>query len=491
MASDTGTSGSWTAGAVRSPRRERPESGGMGAGRVPPSNIDAEKSVLSSILLDNTALTTAVELIRSDDFYHPAHELIYEAMVTLNEESRPVDLLVLADYLKSHELLERVGGVEYVAGLADWESTSANVEFYAKIVRDKSIKRSLIHVASDILAQGYEDQEEAGPMLDSAGERMFELGELRSSATLQPLNKEMHETTDFLEMLMGRSGELTGLPTGFQELDKKTGGLQPGDLIILAARPSMGKTALALNMARNAAVDHGKKVAVFSLEMTSRSLVLRMLASEAQVDASVFRSGMMGHDVFNRLIDAAGRLAEESVWLDDSSVASVREIRAKSRRLHHREGLDLVIVDYLQLAHADGRVDSREQEISAISRGLKSLAKELNVPVIALSQLNRGPESRGAEDKRPMLSDLRESGAIEQDADVIAFIYRDVVYNRDTEFEDLAELIIAKQRNGPTGVVKMQFNSRFAQFTDWNRDDPYDGAPMGAPAAPARFDQEF
>lgn len=387
-------------------------------------------------------------------------------------------------------MLDRVGGAEYIAGLVDYEPTAAHVESYAKIVRDKAIKRSLIHVASEIVSLGYEDQEDAGPMLDSAEIRMLELGEARSSTTLKPLNKEMHETTDFLEMLMGRSGELTGLPTGFQEFDKKTGGLQPGDLVIVAARPSMGKTALALNIARNAAVDHEKKVAVFSLEMTARSLVLRMLASEAQVDASVFRSGLMGNEVFTRLIDAAGKLAEESVWIDDSSVATVREIRAKARRLHKREGLDLVIVDYLQLAHADGRIDSREQEISAISRGLKSLAKELNIPVIALSQLNRGPESRGAEDKRPMLSDLRESGAIEQDADVIAFIYRDVVYNRDTEFEDLSELIIAKQRNGPTGTVKMQFNSRFAQFTDWNRDDPYDEAPA-APMSPSRFDSDF
>ena len=286
----------------------------------------------------------------------------------------------------------------------------------------------------------------------------------------------MHETTDFLELLASRGGELTGLPTGFTELDQKTGGFQPGDLIILAARPSMGKTALALNIARNAAVDHQKKVAVFSLEMTARSLVLRMLAAEARVDASTFRSGLMPPHVFGNLMQAAGRLADESIWIDDSSVASVLEMRAKARRLHARDQLDLVIVDYLQLARGEGRIDSREQEISSISRGLKGLAKELNIPVLALSQLNRGPESRGAEDKRPMLSDLRESGAIEQDADVIGFIYRDVVYNRDTEFEDLAELIIAKQRNGPTGTVKMQFNSRFAQFTQWTGDDPYVGA---------------
>jgi replicative DNA helicase len=340
----------------------------------------------------------------------------------------------------------------------------------------------------------FEDADPSSEVFDEAERQIFELGNVRSRSSLKALNDEMQETASFLEGLMGRTGELSGLPTGFAGLDQKTGGFQEGDLIIIAARPSMGKTALALNIARNTAVDHGKKVAFFSLEMTSRSLVLRMLASEAQVDASVFRSGLMGGDVFKKLMAAAGRLAEEKIWIDDSSVSTVRDIRAKARRLHARENLDLIIVDYLQLARGDGRSDNREQEISAISRGLKSLAGELKVPVIAVSQLNRGPESRGAEDKRPLLSDLRESGAIEQDADVIAFIYRDVVYNRETEFEDMAELIIAKQRNGPTGTVKLQFNSRFAQFTDWDRDDAYAGASgsgLGPTLAPSSFDGDF
>jgi replicative DNA helicase len=278
-------------------------------------------------------------------------------------------------------------------------------------------------------------------------------------------------------MLMSRSGELTGLATGLTGFDEMTGGLQPGDLFILAARPSMGKTALALNMARNAAVIGGKRIAVFSLEMTTRSLVLRMLSSEAEVDFSAFRSGLIALEAHARLVAAAGKLATAEIYIDDGAAATALEIRAKSRRMHARHGLDLVIVDYLQLAHGDQNTQSREQEISEISRGLKGLAKELEIPVIALSQLNRGPETR-KEDKRPMLADLRESGAIEQDADVIGFIYRDIVYNKETEYEDLAELIIAKQRNGPTGTVKMKFEGRYARFTDWPlSDDPYGGAP--------------
>lgn len=476
MVSGTGTGPAWSEGMKSQSGRRADADASSVAGRVPPSDIDAEKAVLMAVMLDNHALMSVIELIRAEDFYHPAHQIVFEAMLALNVQSQPLDLTVIHNHLKSQELLDAIGGPAFLGGLSDHAATAANVEHYAKIVRDKSIKRNLIQVATEIATEGYADATSCEELLNNAEGRVFELGQARARATLRPLNEEMHETTDFLELLASRGGELTGLPTGFTELDRKTGGFQPGDLIILAARPSMGKTALALNIARNAAVDHQKKVAVFSLEMTARSLILRMLAAEAGVDASTFRSGLMPPHVFGNLMQAAGRLADESIWIDDSSVATVLEIRAKARRLHARDQLDLVIVDYLQLARGEGRIDSREQEISSISRGLKGLAKELNIPVLALSQLNRGPESRGAEDKRPMLSDLRESGAIEQDADVIGFIYRDVVYNRDTEFEDLAELIIAKQRNGPTGTVKMQFNSRFAQFTQWTGDDPYVGA---------------
>ncbi|MFP6660139.1 MAG: replicative DNA helicase [Myxococcota bacterium] len=486
--------GNWAAGSSRRSgggKRRLPDTP---QGRVPPADVDAEKAVLSSIMIDAEKLSDAVATIRAEDFYQPAHQLIFEAMIELNDRGEPIDLTVLHHHLRTRDLLERVGGVAYLAELADYEAIAANVEHYSNIVRDKAMKRSLIQVSSEIAAMAFEDADPSSEVFDEAERQIFELGNVRSRSSLKALNDEMQETASFLEGLMGRSGELSGLPTGFAGLDQKTGGFQEGDLIIIAARPSMGKTALALNIARNTAVDHGKKVAFFSLEMTSRSLVLRMLASEAQVDASVFRSGLMGGDVFKKLMAAAGRLAEEKIWIDDSSVSTVRDIRAKARRLHARENLDLIIVDYLQLARGDGRSDNREQEISAISRGLKSLAGELKVPVIAVSQLNRGPESRGAEDKRPLLSDLRESGAIEQDADVIAFIYRDVVYNRETEFEDMAELIVAKQRNGPTGTVKLQFNSRFAQFTDWDRDDAYAGASgtgLGPTLAPSSFDGDF
>ncbi len=448
-------------------------------GRVPPSDLSAEKAVLSAILLDNNTIHNVVILLREDDFYHPAHQLLYSAMVRLKDSNEPVDLTTLAAHLQAHDLLEAVGGVVVLAEIADYEATPANATHYATIVRDHSIKRNLIGVASEIVALGYDQTEMADKLLDEAETKIFALSREQAKEDLKSLQTGMHDAVDHINMLMNRSGELTGLPTGFAKLDSLTGGLQQGDLVIIAARPSMGKTALALNLARNAAVESGKKVAVFSLEMTTRSLVMRMLSSEAKVDFSAFRSGLISTEAHSRLMESAGRLAEAGIWIDDTGAPTILEIRAKSRRLSAQHGLDLVIVDYLQLAHGDRNTASREQEISEISRGLKGLAKELNIPVIALSQLNRGPETR-KEDKRPMLADLRESGAIEQDADIIGFIYRDIVYNKETEHENMAELIIAKQRNGPTDTVKLEFEGRFAQFRDWTLpDDPYSGAPGG------------
>ena len=444
------------------------------AGRVPPADVDAEKAVLSSIMIDNDCFHAVFDHLKPEDFYHPAHQVLYQAMITLRDTSQPIDLVVLADHLTSQDMLEAVGGVPTLADIADFEATSANAEHYSKIVRDKSVKRNLIHVASEIVAAGFDPSQEAAQLLDVAESRIFELSQVEAKSTLAPLDSAMGPAFDHIEMLMTRGGDITGVSSGLKELDALTGGLQPGDLVILAARPSMGKTALALNIARNAALDHDKHVAVFSLEMTTRSLVLRLLSSEAEVDFSTFHKGLISVDAHGRLADAAGRLSRGGIFIDDTSAASVLEMRAKCRRLHAQRGLDMVIVDYLQLAHGDGKIDSREQEISQISRGLKGLAKELNIPVIALSQLNRGPESRGAEDKRPMLADLRESGAIEQDADVIGFIYRDIVYNKATEYPDMAELIIAKQRNGPVGTVRMRFEGRYARFRDWEQDD-FDG----------------
>jgi len=449
------------------------------AGRIPPHDIEAEKAVLSAILLDNDAIHAVVTEVREEDFYHPSHQILYRSMVRLRDEDQPVDLTTLAAYLKGEGLLESVGGAVSLVEIADYEATPANIVHYAKIVRDRSIKRSLIATASEIVALGYEHGEPADTLLDEAESRIFGLSTEKASMSLSSISVEMHDAVDHIDMLMNRTGELTGLSTGFEGLDEITGGLQSGELFILAARPAMGKTALALNIARNAAVDSGKNVAVFSLEMTTRSLVMRMLSSEAQVDFAAFRSGLISTDAHSRLMAAAGRLSDAKLWIDDSGSASILEMRAKCRRLQSQHGLDLVIVDYLQLAHGDRNTQSREQEISEISRGLKGLAKELDIPVMALSQLNRGPESR-KEDKRPLLADLRESGAIEQDADIIGFIYRDIVYNRETEFENLAELNIAKQRNGPTGMVKLEFEGRFAQFRDWPlSDNPYEGAPGG------------
>lgn len=447
------------------------------AGRIPPHDIEAEKAVLSAILLDNDAIHAVVTEVREEDFYHPSHQMLYRSMVRLRDDNQPVDLTTLAAYLKGESLLDSVGGPVALAEIADYEATPANIIYYAQIVRDRAIKRSLISTASEIVALGYEHGETADTLLDEAESRIFALSTEKANTSLSCISVEMHDAVNHIDMLMNRSGELTGLSCGYQGLDEITGGLQPGDLFILAARPAMGKTSLALNIARNAAIDHAKKVAVFSLEMTTRSLVMRMLSSEAQVDFSLFRSGLISTDAHSKLMAAAGRLAEAKLWIDDTAAPSVLEMRAKCRRLHSQYGLDLVIVDYLQLARGDRNTQSREQEISEISRGLKGLAKELDIPVMALSQLNRGPETR-KEDKRPMLADLRESGAIEQDADVIAFIYRDWVYNKETEYENLAELIIAKQRNGPTGTIKLEFEGRFAQFRDWPlSDNPYDGSP--------------
>ena len=449
------------------------------AGRVPPHDIEAEKAVLSAILLDNDAIHAVVTEVREEDFYHPSHQMLYRSMVRLRDENQPVDLTTLAAFLKGEGLLESVGGPVTLVEIADYEATPANIIYYAKIVRDCAIKRSLISTASEIAALGYEHGEDANTLLDEAESRIFGLSTEKANTSLSSLAVEMHDAVDHIDMLMNRSGELTGMSTGYQALDEMTGGLQPGELFILAARPSMGKTALALNLGRNAAIDSGKKVAVFSLEMTTRSLVMRMLSSEAKVDFAAFRSGLISTDSHSRLMAAAGRLSEAKIWIDDTSSASILEIRAKCRRLKSQHGLDLVIVDYLQLARGDRNTQSREQEISEISRGLKGLAKELDIPVLALSQLNRGPESR-KEDKRPMLADLRESGAIEQDADIIGFIYRDVVYNKETEFENLAELILAKQRNGPTGTIQLEFEGKFAQFRDWPlSDNPYEGASGG------------
>ena len=470
-----------------------PGAPGQRAGRVPPHDLDAERAVLSALLLDNNAIHSVYTEVKPEHFYHPIHTSLYRAMVALRDEGTPVDLHTLSDYLNRHKLLDEVGGPVALAELADYEATAANVKSYAAIVRGNAMKRSVIRTATEIVEEGYESPDDADQLLDRAESKIFEISQETARETFRSLQEEMQSAFDYVDALMSRGGELTGVPTGFKELDEKTGGLQAGELIIIAARPSMGKTALALNIARNAAVNHGRKVAVFSLEMTAQSLVLRLLSSEAELDASKFRSGYLSTHDHRLLTTAANRLQDAGLWIDDSGTITVLEMKAKCRRMKAERGLDLVIVDYLQLAHADGRSERREQEISEISRGLKALAKELEIPVVALSQLNRGPENRTGRDKRPMLADLRESGAIEQDADVIAFIYRDEVYNRDDEsVRGLAELIIAKQRNGPTGTVELTFQPRYARFLDRSGDEiPGPTGPRGGFSAPGLPDPGF
>jgi replicative DNA helicase len=450
---------------------------GEGAlGRVPPRDIDAEKAVLSSVLLDNEALHGVMLQLAPDDFYVPAHQSLFKAMLALHDESQPVDVLTLSDYITTHKQMDAIGGPATLGEIADFEA-----------VRDKSLKRRLTSVASEIVEMGFEQDDTADRLLDSAESKMLGVSQTSRRSDFASLHDQMPETFDYIENIMNRGGELTGTPTGFQDLDKMTGGLQPGELVVVAARPSMGKTALALNVARNAAIDHGKKVAVFSLEMTTRALVLRLLSAEARVDFSNLRKGYLPMEEFKRLTGAGDRLSHANLWIDDAADATILEIKAKSRRLHADRGLDLVVLDYLQLAKGDpssGR-DRKDLEIAEISKGLKALAKELHIPVIALSQLNRGPEQRDPDKRRPMLGDLRESGAIEQDADVIAFIYRDEVYNRDNlENRGIAELNIEKQRNGPTGRVKLHFEARYARFDDLAENESDPGGSSGGGFAP-------
>ena len=451
----------------------RGEGGGEfseGMGRVPPHDLEAEKAVLSALLLDNDAIHHVLLEVSPNDFYHPAHEQIYTSMLALRDDNEPVDLHTLSDHLNQQKRLDAVGGVVFLSELADYEATAANVLHHARIVRDKSVKRSLIQVAGKIAESGFEQSEKAEQLLDTAESQVFELSQDRARTTFTALDDGLHDAMDHVEMLMARSGELTGVPSGFRDLDADTGGLQPGELIIVAARPSMGKTALALNIARNASMDHGKNVAVFSLEMTRRSLVLRLLAAEARINFTSFRKGYGSVDAYRKIQRAANELAAAKIWLDDSGTITILEIKAKCRRLKSEKGLDMVLVDYLQLAHGNTATQRKDLEIAEISHGLKSLAKELDIPVIALSQLNRGPEQRDPDKRRPNMGDLRESGAIEQDADVIAFIYRDEVYNPSEENRGLAELIIAKQRNGPTGTIKLQFDGQYAKFSDLSQD---------------------
>ncbi len=432
-------------------------------GRIPPYSQEAETAVLGGILLNNEALPLVQDVISPEDFYVEANRRIYEAIESLSMSSLPVDHVTLGNELKNRGDLEKIGGVVTLATLTDSVATIANVDHYANIVKENAAVRRMIYAAQEVVASGFSDYGDAGEFLDSAEASVFKASQQNLGSPYTHVSQIVNKAFRDLELAAGRSGEITGVPTGFHSLDKKTAGFQPSDLIIIAGRPAMGKTSLALNMAVNAAKETKRPAIIFSLEMSKDQLVRRMLSSEGRVDATRMRSNMLGKDDWPRLIEAANILSQTEIYLDDSAPMTPIEIRAKSRRLMAEKSLSLVIIDYLQLMHAGGRrKDNREQEISEISRTLKGLAKELNVPVIAISQLNRGVENRP--DKRPMMSDLRESGAIEQDADLILFVYRDEIYNKETEKAGIAEIIIGKQRSGPTGTVEARFFNEFTRF---------------------------
>jgi replicative DNA helicase len=438
--------------------------------KVPPHSLEAEESVLGGVLLENTALDRALEFVTAEDFYREAHRKIMRAMIELSQRGEPVDLVTLADALKTRSELQDVGGAAYVAELAEKVPTAANVAYYARIVRQKAMLRSLIQTATEIAAGGYESSADVDQFLDEAEHKIFEISERKVRPQFFRIREIMVDSMKAIEQLYERKELVTGVPTGFKDLDAKTAGLQPSDLIIVAGRPSMGKTAFALNVAQYAALSAKMGVAIFSLEMSKEQLVLRMLCSEARVDQSKVRAGFAAERDFPKLAVAAGRLAEAPIYIDDTPALSILELRAKARRLkRERESkLGLILVDYLQLMRGHDDANNREQEISSISRSLKALAKELNVPVVALSQLNRQVETRAG--NRPVMADLRESGAIEQDADVIAFLYRPIVYDKNAE-ERAAEVIIAKQRNGPIGTVPLTFMSEYTRFEDRAEDD--------------------
>ncbi|NIO12188.1 MAG: replicative DNA helicase [Deltaproteobacteria bacterium] len=441
--------------------------------KVPPQNLEAEASVLGGILLENEAIDRVLEIVTPDLFYRESHRKVFRAMMELSERSEPVDLITLSEYLRTKGELEAVGGTAYLASLANLVPTAANITHYARIIREKGIMRHLINVATGIATRGFEDQGNVEQFLDEAEKNIFDISEKRIKSSFVFLGDMMSDSIKMVEKLYERKELVTGVPTGFHDLDSITAGLQPSDLIVVAGRPSMGKTAFCLNIAANAALHSGIGVAVFSLEMAKEQLGLRMLCSEAKVDHSKVRSGHLAEREFPALISAAGRLAEAPIYIDDTPAISVLELRAKSRRLlrDRDKKIGLIVVDYLQLMRGLSVVQNREQEISEISRSLKALAKEINVPVIAISQLNRRVEDRG--DKRPMMADLRESGAIEQDADVIAFIYRDEVYNKDSVDQGTAEIIVAKQRNGPTGMVRLTFINKITRFENYSQADSF------------------
>jgi len=431
-------------------------------GKIPPQNIDAEQSVLGAILLDRDAIFKVMKVVRPEDFYREDHRIIYEAMLFLNESGRPVDLITVSEQLRQQGNLDKAGGVAYIASLAEMAPVAANVEYYARIVEEKALLRTLIQLSTRIAGMSYEESEDPEKLIAEAERMIVELGSRRVSGVFYSIKDILVDTLTHMEFLYNNRGGVTGVPTSFGDLDKICHGLQPSDLIILAGRPSMGKTSLGMCIGYSAALKHNIPVAIFSLEMSKEQLVQRILCAEARIDQQRVRNGLLNEEDWRELHEIAGKLAKAPIYIDDTPAVTVRQVRAKARQLQAEKGLGLIIIDYLQLMQGTRRYENRQQEISDISRSLKSLAKELNVPVLALAQLSRAVEQR--QDKRPIMSDLRESGALEQDADLIMFIYRDEYYNPDSEKKGIAEIIISKHRNGPVGIVELGFLKELTKF---------------------------
>ncbi|MCX7780974.1 MAG: replicative DNA helicase [Negativicutes bacterium] len=433
--------------------------------RVPPQNIEAEQSVLGALMIEREAVTKVTEFLKAADFYREAHRVIFDAILHLYSRNDAIDLITITEYLRKENKLEAAGGISYVAGLANSVPTAANVVYHARIVEEKALLRNLINSATAIAGMGYEASEEVEMILDKAEKMILEVANRKVGQEFTPINKIVLDAFTKIEQLYATKGGITGLPTGFRDLDRLTAGLQPSDLILIAARPSMGKTAFVLNIAQHIAIKEKQPVAFFSLEMSKEQLVQRMLCAEAMIDASRLRIGQLEDKDWTNLIRGADRLSSAPIYIDDTAGINVVELRSKARRLQIEHGLKLIIIDYLQLMQGGGgKSENRQQEISEISRSLKSLARELGVPVIALSQLSRSVEARQV--KKPMLSDLRESGSLEQDADIVAFLYREDYYNPDTERKNITEVIIAKHRNGPVDTVELFFHKQFTKFSD-------------------------
>jgi len=434
---------------------------------LPPQSLEAEESILSAILVDNDTLLEVLEILSPEDFYRSAHQKIFSAISELFLRNEPVDLVTLTNILREHDRLEEIGGAAYLANLVDTVPLAVNAQYYAKIVYDKACLRRLIEKSNSIAKRCFEDRGDVDSVIDFAESSIFEISENKIRPTFYPIGKIIESNIDVLEERQGSRALVTGVATGFTKLDELTAGLQKSDLVILAGRPGMGKTALALNIAKNAAVDSNIPVAIFSLEMSKEQLSLRMLSSEARIDSSRLRRGFISQDDWIKITDSAGVLSQAPIFIDDSPNITALEIRAKSRRLKMEKDIGLIIIDYLQLMKSRASAERRDLEISEISRSLKALAKELDLPVVALSQLNRKLEERS--DKRPQLADLRESGALEQDADVVAFLYRDELYNRDENNPNKgkAELIVSKQRNGPTGFTILTFLDTYTRFENY------------------------